>query len=102
MLNPIIRGWAAYYRGVVSSELFSALDQYVWWLTFRWARHSHSNKSKKWIVSRYFGRFNKFRNDRWVFGSPDRPVNDRGDVAYQVLLDAHRSTPASRGRGIPR
>ena len=25
-LNPIIRGWAAYYRGVVSSETFTALD----------------------------------------------------------------------------
>src|SRR5687768_9946880 len=25
-LNPIIRGWAAYYRAVVSSEVFSALD----------------------------------------------------------------------------
>ena len=83
-LNPIIRGWAAYYRGVVSSDLFSALDQYVWWLTYRWARHSHPNKPKKWIACRYFGRFNKFRNDRWVFGARDRPVNDRGDVAYLV------------------
>ena len=25
-LNPIIRGWAAYYRTVVSSKLFSSLD----------------------------------------------------------------------------
>jgi RNA-directed DNA polymerase len=25
-LNPIIRGWAAYYRTVVSKEIFSALD----------------------------------------------------------------------------
>jgi RNA-directed DNA polymerase len=81
-LNPIVRGWAAYYRGVVSSELFSALDHYVWWLTFRWARHSHPMKSKKWIVRRYFGRFNRFRNDRWVFGARDHVLNDRGDVAF--------------------
>jgi len=67
-LNPIIRGWAAYYRGVVSSDLFSALDQYVWWLTYRWARHSHPNKPKKWVVVRYFGQFNKSRQDKWVFG----------------------------------
>ena len=83
-LNPIIRGWAAYYRGVVSSKVFSALDHYMWWLTFRWARHTHPNKSKKWIARRYFGRFNKFRNDRWVFGARDHVVNDRGDVAYLV------------------
>jgi len=83
-LNPIIRGWAAYYRGVVSSKQYNALDNYLWWLTYRWARHSHPNKSKKWIARRYFGRFNKFRNDRWVFGARDHVVNDRGDVAYLV------------------
>jgi RNA-directed DNA polymerase len=27
-LNPIIRGWAAYYRGVVSSKAFSTLDNH--------------------------------------------------------------------------
>ena len=36
-LNPIIRGWAAYYRGAVSGEVFNALDAYVWKLTYRWA-----------------------------------------------------------------
>lgn len=83
-LNPIIRGWAAYYRGVVSSRVFSALDDHLWWLTYRWACHSHPNKPKKWIARRYFGRFNKFRNDRWVFGARDQVVNDRGDVAILI------------------
>lgn len=64
-LNPIIRGWAAYYRGVVSSKVFAGLDHHLWWLTCRWARRSHPNKPKKWIFRRYFGRFNKFRNDHW-------------------------------------
>jgi len=81
-LNPIIRGWAAYYRGVVSSKLFGALDSHVWRLTFRWARRTHPNKSKKWIVRRYFGRFNRFRNDRWVFGARDQVLNDHGGIAY--------------------
>ena len=51
-LNPIIRGWAAYYRIVVSSELFSALDDYLWKLTYKWAVFSHSNKSKHWVIER--------------------------------------------------
>ncbi|HEY1158557.1 MAG TPA: group II intron maturase-specific domain-containing protein, partial [Arthrobacter sp.] len=76
-LNPIIRGWAAYYRGVVSSQIFGSLDDYVWWLTWRWARRSHSGKSRRWIGHRYYGKFNKFRNDRWVFG-------DRDSGAYMV------------------
>ncbi|HEY5877950.1 MAG TPA: group II intron maturase-specific domain-containing protein [Nakamurella sp.] len=83
-LNPIVRGWAAYYRGVVSSKVFTALDHHMWWLTYRWARRSHPKKSKRWIVRRYFGRFNKSRNDRWIFGARDEPINDRGDVPYLV------------------
>jgi len=70
-LNPIIRGWAAYYRTAVSSEAFSALDRHLWRLTYKWAKHGHPNKSKHWIVNRYFGAFNRSRRDRWVFGDRD-------------------------------
>ena len=70
-LNPIIRGWAAYYRGVVSSRAFSSLDDYLWKLTYKWATWRHASKPKRWIVGRYFGKFNKFRNDHWVFGDRD-------------------------------
>jgi RNA-directed DNA polymerase len=67
-LNPIIRGWSAYYRGVVSSKIFNMLDNYVWELTYKWATYSHPDKSKRWVVKRYFGMFNRSRRDRWVFG----------------------------------
>lgn len=80
-LNPIIRGWSTYYRGVVSSKTFQSLDLHVWKLTYKWAKHTHPNKSKYWICDRYFGKFNKFRNDRWVFGARDR-VDDHGAVPH--------------------
>jgi RNA-directed DNA polymerase len=67
-INPIIRGWTAYYRGVVSSRTFTALDDHLWVLCYKWATRSHAGKPKRWIVDRYFGKHNKFRNDRWVFG----------------------------------
>ncbi|MFD4506332.1 group II intron reverse transcriptase/maturase [Streptomyces sp. NPDC058457] len=67
-LTPIVRGWATYYRGVVSSKIFQSLDTYVWKLTYKWARRSHPNKPKDWVVKRYFGTFNKSRADKWVFG----------------------------------
>jgi RNA-directed DNA polymerase len=70
-LNPVIRGWAACYRGVVSSRVFSSLDDYLWKLTCKWATWRHANKPKRWIAGRYFGKFSKFRNDRWVFGDRD-------------------------------
>lgn len=70
-LTPIIRGWSAYYRSEVSSAVFSALDDYMWKLTYRWATHNHPNKSRRWIVDRYYGQFNKSRANRWVFGDRD-------------------------------
>ena len=65
---PITRGWVAYYRTVVSSKVFGDLTDYLWKLTYKWACWSHQNKPKRWIVQRYYGRFNKVRGDRWVFG----------------------------------
>jgi RNA-directed DNA polymerase len=70
-LAPITRGWAAYYRTAVSSEVFSALDHYVFRLTCKWAAYRHPDKPKRWIVSRYFGKFSQFRDDHWVFGDRD-------------------------------
>ncbi|WP_406486044.1 group II intron maturase-specific domain-containing protein [Streptomyces phaeochromogenes] len=43
-INPIVRGWSAYYRTVVSSEIFTALDNHMWKLAYKWAKHSHPNK----------------------------------------------------------
>jgi len=70
-LTPINRGWAAYYRTVVSSKAFSSLDNYLWRLLYKWAKWRHQNKPRSWVVGRYFGKFNKFRNDNWVFGDRD-------------------------------
>ncbi|MGI5149386.1 group II intron maturase-specific domain-containing protein [Plantactinospora sp. CA-294935] len=70
-LDPIIRGWSAYYRKVVSSEAFAALDDHMWKLAHKWATFSHPNKSKYWIMNQYFGAFNPSRRDRWVFGHRD-------------------------------
>jgi RNA-directed DNA polymerase len=59
---------------VVSSKVFARLDNYMWALTYKWARYSHPNKPNSW-AARYFGPFNRFRRNRWVFG-------DRHSGAY--------------------
>jgi RNA-directed DNA polymerase len=38
---------------------------------YKWARHTNPNKPTSWVISRYFGMFNKSRQDRWVFGDRD-------------------------------
>jgi RNA-directed DNA polymerase len=67
-INPIVRGWAAYYRGVVSTETFQKLDHHLWRLTYKWAMFRHNGRSERRVVHRYFGPFNPARNDKWVFG----------------------------------
>jgi RNA-directed DNA polymerase len=74
-LNPIIRGQANYHRTGVSAKAYAALDHHLWRHTYTWARHRHRNKGRKWVTTRYFGTFNKARNDKWVFG-------DRASGAY--------------------
>jgi len=73
-LNPVIRGWTAYHRCMVSSGAFASLGNYMWKLTWKWARHSHPNKGRRWVAARYFGKFNPYREDRWVFGDKDTGV----------------------------
>jgi RNA-directed DNA polymerase len=67
-INPIVRGWAAYYRGVVSTETFQTLDHHLWRLTYKWALYRHNRRSKHRIVNRYYDQFHPTRRDKWVFG----------------------------------
>ncbi|TMR89773.1 reverse transcriptase domain-containing protein, partial [Nonomuraea basaltis] len=66
-LDPIVRGWAAYYRSMVSSRVFAALDNYVWQLTFKWATHSHPNKPTYWIVDQHWVRLFLSESLSWAF-----------------------------------
>jgi hypothetical protein len=41
----------------------------LWRLTWKWAMISHEHKPAHWVFARYFAKFNKARQDRWVFGN---------------------------------
>jgi RNA-directed DNA polymerase len=67
-LNPIIRGWAGYYRHVAASQTFTSLANWMYHREKRWMQRRHPKKSRTWQHARYFGRLNPRRQDRWVFG----------------------------------
>jgi RNA-directed DNA polymerase len=67
-INPITRGWASFYRSVVSKRTFTTVDDHLWKLTYKWARRSHPRQSMHWIKKRYFGQFNPSKDNSWVFG----------------------------------
>ncbi|WP_407542163.1 group II intron reverse transcriptase/maturase (plasmid) [Deinococcus radiomollis] len=67
-LNPIIRGWANYFRMGVSSKIFAGLDHWMFIRTCRWTKSRHNTKPWHWVKEKYWGRWNKSRRDKWVFG----------------------------------
>ena len=67
-LNPVIRGWTAYHRGMVSRKTFESLGHYTWQLTCKWARYAHPKKGARRVTGRYYGRLCPSRDDKRVFG----------------------------------
>ena len=67
-LNPIIRGWANYFRIAVAKELFGKLDSWMVHKALHYTKRMHPKKSVRWQRQRYFGRFNLDRLDSWTFG----------------------------------
>jgi RNA-directed DNA polymerase len=67
-LNPIIRGWANYFRMGVAKKVLCELDDWMFRRIKRYVRHMHPTKPAHWQRKRYFGKLNPDRNDHWVFG----------------------------------
>jgi RNA-directed DNA polymerase len=67
-MNPVIRGQANYFRPGVSKKAYQALDSHLWQHLYKWARHRHPKKGRKWVVARYFGPYNPDRRNQWVYG----------------------------------
>ncbi len=65
-LNPIIRGWTNYFRGVVASGTFKMLDNLMWNKLWTWAKRRHSIKGRRWIADRYFHTIGK---RKWRFAT---------------------------------
>ncbi|MBD1813387.1 group II intron reverse transcriptase/maturase [Microcoleus vaginatus DQ-U2] len=86
-LNPILRGFANYYKGAVSKETFGYISHRVWQYLWRWAKRRHPNKNTKWVRKRYF---KTIKGNRWTFACTisDRRGKDKNFVLYQVAKTA--------------
>jgi RNA-directed DNA polymerase len=54
-VNPVLRGWAAYFRYGVSKRTFSYLGWYAWWRLLLWIRYKHPRLTWKQLRRRYYG-----------------------------------------------
>jgi RNA-directed DNA polymerase len=67
-LNPVIRGWAMYYKTVVAKESFSRCDYLLYSMLRHWARHRHPNKTARWVSHKYWA---LDQGEGWTFKSQD-------------------------------
>jgi RNA-directed DNA polymerase len=81
-LNPVIRGWSMYYRGVVSKKVFASCDYHLASTLRHWAGRRHHNKSMRWVFDKYWRR------------------SDRGRLEFSIpeglRLVHHADTPIKR------
>jgi RNA-directed DNA polymerase len=89
-LNLLLRGFANYYRGAVSKEIFSYIENRVWHYLRRWASRRHPNKSAKWVQERYYVSF-RGRNGTFMCKGTDRRGKEKSHILYNIS-----STPIVR------
>jgi RNA-directed DNA polymerase len=53
-LNPVIRGWCNYYSTVVSKDVFTSIESWLYQQLRNWAEHRHPHKSQYWISNKYW------------------------------------------------
>ena len=68
-LNPILRGWAAYFRYGASKQTFSYLGWYAWRRMIYWIRRKHPHLTWKQIRRRYYGA-GRIGEDKLVLYNP--------------------------------
>ncbi len=89
-LNPILRGFANYYKGAVSKETFNYISHRMWQYLWRWAKRRHPNKNTKWVRKRYF---KTIKGNKWTFACS---ISDRRGQEKDLVLYPIAYTPIER------
>jgi RNA-directed DNA polymerase len=53
-LNPLLRGWANYFRNGAAKRTFAKLDYHVFRILWCWINRRHPDKSRRWKKRKYF------------------------------------------------
>jgi len=89
-LNPIVRGWATYYRHVVAKVIFAKVDSAIFMSLRRWIKRRHPKKGSRWRQDKYYCR-DGLRN--WEFFAN---VKNRFGIVTQKRLLKMTDLPIKR------
>jgi len=79
-LNPVVRGWTAYYSSVSAKRTFMRLENEMIKKVLQWAKYRHRNKGRRWQYRKYWHR----QGSRTAFGNGT------------IFLTLHRDTKIRR------
>lgn len=91
-LNPIIRGWANYYRTVVSSKVYRECDNILYYQLVQWTKWRHPDKSGTWRSKKYW---RQIGNQKWVFAASETMTMRKHGMAHILC-----HTPKSEERPV--
>ena len=98
-LNPLIRGWANYYRHGAAKRTFNRLDHHIFGQLWRWATRRHPSKPAKWKRRKYFSVAGK----NWLFSVrlPKEQGQGRVLTLYQAASTRIKRHIKIRGAANP-
>jgi RNA-directed DNA polymerase len=83
-LNPLLRGWANYYRHVVAKRIFGKVGHAIWQCLWRWAKRRHPNKAARWVRRKYFRTLGA---RHWVFATETGKMLSTGKPELLMLYN---------------
>jgi len=88
-LNPVIQGWAQYYRASVARRTFSQVDLHLYSQLRTWMGWRHPDKTPGWRHRRYWRR----KGNRQVFGNgmSELKYHDMTPIARHVKVQGYKS-----------
>lgn len=87
LLNPLLLGWASFYRHAWGAKrVFASHDNHVWWTILRWFRKKHPSTPMKVLAKQYGWHRPRRRAMRW-----------RDDGVVPALQSAVRVSPYFAG-----
>jgi len=66
-VNPVLRGWANYFKHGVSKATFSYLDTFAWRRVVGWLRRKHHRANWSWLRRRHLPRWRPTEGDTTLF-----------------------------------
>jgi RNA-directed DNA polymerase len=88
-LNPIIKGWTAYYAPACSKKVFAKMAHLTYLKLKRWAKWRHPRKSWRYVSHKYW----RLERGRWEFAPPKGPALYKH---YQTPIKRHIKVKGSK------